>query len=116
VFDFAKEAFDQVSIFVDIGIEVAPFCGCGSGWTNGLVPDSVYGVNISYACFVHDRNYSADSTMSRVDADWQLALDIARILEAAGISSGFAADAAMLYHVGVRTGGYFAYEGQGRGD
>ena len=76
-------------------------------------PDSVYGVDISYACYVHDLNYGPNSTMSRSQADWQLAMDIYKILTDAGVRSGAAAEAAMVYHLGVRIGGIFYYGGRG---
>jgi hypothetical protein len=86
---------------------------CGSGWTNGIVPDSLFGVDISYACFVHDQNYSQNSTMDRIDADWLFARDIFRILTASGVNATEAAKFAMIYFAGVRGPGFFAYEGQG---
>jgi hypothetical protein len=78
-----------------------------------LAPDSVYGVNISAACYRHDLNYGPDSTMSRSQADWEFAKDIYRILISAGVCPGAASEAAMVYHAGVRGGGYLLYEGQG---
>jgi hypothetical protein len=36
VYDFAKEAFDQVAIFVDCGVTAAPTCGCDSAWEDGF--------------------------------------------------------------------------------
>lgn len=86
---------------------------CGSGWTNGIVPDSLYGVDISYVCFVHDQNYSQSSTMDRVVADLLFARDIFRILIASGVNVKLAAEAATIYFAGVRGPGFFAYEGQG---
>jgi hypothetical protein len=86
---------------------------CGSGWTNGIVPDSLFGVDISYACFVHDQNYSENSTMDRIDADLQFARDIFRILTDSGVNEIAAAQAATIYLMGVRGPGFFAYEGQG---
>jgi len=34
-----------------------PCCGAGGGWGEKLVPDSLIGINISPACFVHDWMY-----------------------------------------------------------
>lgn len=34
--DLAKEAFDQIAVLVDYGIEAAPFGGCGSAWHDGF--------------------------------------------------------------------------------
>jgi hypothetical protein len=62
---------------------------------------------------VHDLNYGPNSTMSRSQADWQLAMDIYKILTDAGVRSGAAAEAAMVYHLGVRIGGIFYYGGRG---
>jgi hypothetical protein len=77
------------------------------------VPDSLFGVDISYACFVHDQNYSENSTMDRAVADLQFARDIFRILTASGVNETAAAQAAAIYFAGVRGPGFFAYEGQG---
>jgi len=90
----------------------------GDGYNPGqdyctLSPDSVYGVDISFACYTHDNNYSPDSTMDRSDADWEFAKDIYQILVSNGIGEGAAAEAAMIYHAGVHVFGWMFYEGQG---
>jgi hypothetical protein len=36
VFDFAKEVFDQVAVFVECGVKGAPTCGCDSAWNDGF--------------------------------------------------------------------------------
>ena len=36
VYDLAKEAFDQIAVFVDYGVEAAPCGGCGSARHDGL--------------------------------------------------------------------------------
>ena len=30
------------------------YCGPGSGWGNALVPEDIYGICVSPACFIHD--------------------------------------------------------------
>ena len=31
--------------------------GCGTGWNENVVPDTVYGLNIRIVCCIHDREY-----------------------------------------------------------
>lgn len=31
--------------------------GCGTGWNAGLIPDTIYGLNITPACCIHDDRY-----------------------------------------------------------
>jgi len=77
------------------------------------VSDTIDGIDISYACYLHDMNYSQGSTMSRSEADWRFAMDIVRILTANGMDSRAAGDWALIYHTGVRFFGIAFYEGQG---
>ena len=84
---------------------------CGSSWVN--LPDEIWGVDISYACYLHDKNYGPDSTMSKSEADWKFVQDIYSLLVDGGVSEGLAADTAMFAHGLVMAGGWPSYQGQG---
>lgn len=45
--------------------------GCGpKGWKAGLVPETIYGLNISEACNIHDwMYYKAETEVDRLEAD-----------------------------------------------
>ena len=45
VFDLVEEAFDQVTVFVDRGIEAAPFGGDGPAWDNRLCAAGCDGIH-----------------------------------------------------------------------
>lgn len=32
--------------------------GCGSGWNEPIVPDTIYGLSIRQACCIHDHRYT----------------------------------------------------------
>lgn len=47
--------------------------GCGSGWNEKLVPDTVYGLSIKEACCPHDFSYEFGGTQEDKDiADLEL--------------------------------------------
>lgn len=84
---------------------------CGSSFFNA--PDVLFGVRISLACYDHDFNYSSESTMSRLEADYQLFFDIYDRLTSQGIDVVSASSAAFTYFEAVRGAGWLAYEGKG---
>jgi len=44
--------------------------GCGTGWSEKLVPDTIYGMSIEEACCVHDYMYVVGATEEdKVNAD-----------------------------------------------
>ncbi len=88
---------------------------CGSGPTQGI-PDYYRGIYIGHACLTHDENYGPSSSVSRYDADLQLAKDIASILTANGLSAREAKAVGAAYFLGVRAGGGLFYEGAGERD
>ncbi len=57
--------------------------GCGPGkWGDWLVPDTVYGLSIKPACYIHDCNYSeADTPEKRYEADLRLFRNSRRIIK-----------------------------------
>lgn len=57
--------------------------GCGPGkWGDMLVPDTVYGLSIKPACYIHDCNYSeADTPDKRYEADLRLFRNSRRIIK-----------------------------------
>ena len=47
--------------------------GCGSGWNEKLVPDTIYGLSIKEACCPHDHRYGIGGTQEDKDiADLEL--------------------------------------------
>lgn len=86
---------------------------CGSGWTNGLVPDRLFGVDISTACLMHDLRYGPDSDYSRAEADRMLMLDVLGMLRDGGVSYDNASMAAGSYWLAVRQYGGGNYQGTG---
>ncbi|MEQ1509756.1 MAG: hypothetical protein ABL909_05060 [Sphingopyxis sp.] len=65
------------------------------------MPDIVLGVDIREACKDHDWTYSANSYISKHEADIAFMRDIYRILIAAGVADDDAAYAAFTYYIGV---------------
>lgn len=86
---------------------------CGSGWSSALVPDSIMGIDISLACFIHDVAYSAGSDQDRADADMDFFNNILILLVAGGMSPVGAAAIAGGYYTGVRAAGGEHYDGTG---
>lgn len=60
--------------------------GCGtSGWKGELVPETMYGLDVSPACNIHDWMYAAGSTLAEKDeADRVLLNNCLRLIAAAG--------------------------------
>ena len=82
---------------------------CGSDFFNA--PDVVYGVDISHACYIHDKNYSSGSDMNRDVADMHLLADIYNTLVNNGIGAEQALSVASTYYAAVSIFGVFAYRG-----
>ena len=90
------------------------YCGPeGNALLSWLVPDSIEGIDISFACYVHDQNYSKNSTMDRADADKLFGQQIAALLVAGGMAGGDALAYASNYYVEVSTFGGLFYKGSG---
>jgi len=60
--------------------------GCGTaGWKGELVPDSIWGLNITLACNIHDFSYTIGLTCEDKDeADSVLLNNICRLIDHAG--------------------------------
>jgi hypothetical protein len=58
--------------------------GCGpGGWKIDLIPDTIYGLDISSACNIHDWMYNAGSTLAEKDeADRVFLNNVLRLIEA----------------------------------
>ena len=79
--------------------------GCGDAKTDWIVPDIVFGSDLTQACANHDINYSTCGVTKQA-ADTQLGLDITNSL-----GGGFLASAVGdVYYSGVSLGGQNAYD------
>jgi hypothetical protein len=88
---------------------------CGSGMTNGVVPDQPLGVNAGPACGAHDSCYS--SSTARQTCDGNLGRDILiQCLRQLPTFRSLCASLSVIYYVGVRRGGGASYEGSGSRD
>lgn len=66
--------------------EKARICnGCGSAQAKfDFVPDSIYGLKISEACYRHDWRYSIGRTLEeKAHADWEFLQNLLTIIESA---------------------------------
>lgn len=57
--------------------------GCGTaGWKGALVPETIWGVNISEACNIHDVDYHFGQNMSdKNTADWRFYMNMLEIID-----------------------------------
>ena len=78
---------------------------CGSGATGALVPDSVFGVDLSAACAAHDDCYG-NGTSSKFTCDFGLAEDIYHNCGSNAVLCGVIS---AFYFEGVRIGGLYPY-------
>ena len=87
----------------------------GGATVNGCtgVPDRPFGFNFKPACDDHDRNYSTDSTISKVKADQQFKADMLNICETKYDNSSLCRATAQVYYLGVSMMGSFFYQGSG---
>ncbi len=79
---FAPESYWNATL-----TERATICnGCGTaGWKGKLVPDSMWGLNISKACNIHDWMYHFGKTEAeRCEADRAFFNNLLRIINAEG--------------------------------
>ena len=90
--------------------------GCGPGkFGDYLVPDTIWGLNITPACQIHDWCYRAGSEVSKNDADLMFLGNIVRLIRAntnSKILSTLRYLRAMKYFVAVEEGGDSSYVGQ----
>ena len=61
-----------------------PNCnGCGSGWNAKLVPDRIYGLDITEVCCIHDYMYEVGKTAAaKEQADRVFLINLLRVIEA----------------------------------
>ncbi|MCX8518252.1 MAG: hypothetical protein ORN29_09395, partial [Rhodoferax sp.] len=78
--------------------------GCGDAKTDHLVPDKVFGHDLTGGCFNHDIGYSTPGA-SKQAVDAQLAKDVSQAM-GGGILGAVVGG---LFHVGVSLGGQDAY-------
>ena len=75
------------------------------------VPDAPFGYEFGSACYNHDVNYSADTTMTRYEADQQFLSDMKEICAEQYNNDTACLAAAYIYYEGVRFLGGFFYKG-----
>jgi len=86
--------------------------GCGlSGWKGDLVPETIYGLNISEACNIHDWDYHFGKTIEDKHRADNVFLDNMLILieQAGGWKKWFRRWRAMTYYSAVRDFGHDAF-------
>ncbi len=54
---FAKLQPDMSRIVLPVGYTPKDCDGCGTGWNEKIVPDSIYWLNIQPVCCIHDWRY-----------------------------------------------------------
>ena len=86
---------------------------CGSGRTNGVVPDRGIGSYVA-ACARHDACYASGT--SRAQCDRNLAAEVNASCRRAWGAPTTCFGIGGIYYVGVRLGGVKAYEGSGNPD
>ena len=97
---------------------VANGCGTG-GWKAYLVPDTLWGLDVTEACNIHDWMYQAGSTIAdKEEADRVLLNNMLRLIEAADslwIVARLRRNRAWIYYQAVdKFGGPAFWEGKNR--
>jgi hypothetical protein len=78
---YAPEAY--VSASPEVRAQVTNGCGPG-GWKFDIVPDTIYGLNITEACNIHDWMYTVGEDLAAKDeADRVFLNNVLRLIEAA---------------------------------
>lgn len=79
---FAPDSY----ITATAAVRLAVVNGCGpGGWKIDLVPETIWGLDVSEACNVHDWMYQAGSTIAdKEEADRVFLNNLLRLIEAAG--------------------------------
>jgi len=113
---FALNDYEMVMDYPDTYIPDSECNGCGSGWNEALVPDSIYGLDISPACCVHDFMYAVASTTREQADDIFLSnlLDIIEAFDKWWYPTWLARHRAVTYYDAVRRSGgkYFGKDKQ----
>jgi hypothetical protein len=79
---YAPEGYFRASVYIRQLVSN----GCGTdGWKGKLVPETIWGLNISAACDIHDWMYAAGATTEeKQEADRVFLNNLLRSIEAAG--------------------------------
>ena len=78
---FAPENYVLASLAVRA--QVVNGCGPG-GWKVDIIPDTIYGLNVSEACNIHDWMYTTGETLAdKEEADRVFLNNILRLIDAA---------------------------------
>ena len=80
------------------------------------MPESINGIDVSYACYWHDLGYGFKPYTSRGEEDLISGANIHTLLVPGGMSHGLAMNWAAIYYMAVRTFGEEAYEERGDSD
>lgn len=79
---YAPESYTRAS--VEVRLAVVNGCGPG-GWKFDLIPDTIWFLDVSAACNIHDWMYQAGATIADKDeADRVLLNNLLRLIETAG--------------------------------
>lgn len=103
-----NSGFPSTTVSYDPGTDY-----CGPGWSSPFVPDSIGGIDIGLARYVHDINYSSSSAMDRQEADELFGLQVYALLRNGGMDQEPAAPWAATYQTAVTFFGQEHYDGQG---
>ena len=82
--------------------------GCGTAKSDAFVPDMLFGIDVSQACFQHDQSYSTCG-FSRATADANLSNNILKDCESQGGSALTCNVIAGIYSVSVSLFGASAF-------
>ena len=82
--------------------------GCGDTGTDKIVPDRIFGVDLSQACVRHDIAF--DKCVPKVEADLTFKKDVFDLLTKGNVNPLLASVAAEIYFQGVNLGGQSAYD------
>src|SRR5262249_27565923 len=85
--------------------------GCGSEENDHIIPDIVWGINLTPACRAHDLCYESvcESGVTQETCDLKFHRDIYDLCIAAGHSDGRCAILAGSYYEGVHKGGHTSF-------
>ena len=83
--------------------------GCGTAKSDAFVPDMLFGIDVSQACFQHDQSY-ATCGFSRATADTNLSINILKDCNAQGGNALTCNVIAGVYSVSVSLFGASAFK------
>ena len=73
----------MITLYIPNGYQPKTDCnGCGSGWNAKLVPDTIYGLDITPVCCIHDYMYEVGTTIEdKEEADRAFLNNMLRVIE-----------------------------------